>query len=65
MSTKDDDDRIHRLFKGFTVRPGDKLADVERKMIESALRTQPTKQDAADSLGISLRTLYNRIEQYK
>ncbi len=48
----------------FTVGPGDKLADVERKLITATLLNSPTKTEAAETLGISLKTLYNRINEY-
>jgi len=47
------------------VRPGMKLADVERQMILSTLdQCGGNKKRTAELLGISLKTLYNRLNQY-
>lgn len=40
------------------------IREVERRMIVSALEKYESKRDAAKSLGISLNTLYNRINAY-
>lgn len=45
---------------------GTPLADVEREMILAALaRQQGDKRLAAESLGIGLKTLYNRLRRYR
>ena len=47
----------------FTV--GSTLEDVERELIYAALRYfGGNKQRAAQSLGISLKTVYNRLNKY-
>lgn len=50
--------------QAFTV--GDSLEDVERKLIYATLEYfKGNKRRAAQSLGISLKTLYNRLNQYE
>ncbi len=45
---------------------GDTLEDVERRLIEATLDYyQGSKRRTAQSLGISLKTVYNRLNQYK
>ena len=45
---------------------GTKMADVERRVIEAALReTRGNRRKAADMLGIGERTLYRKIKEYK
>ena len=45
---------------------GTPLAEVEREMILTTLdRHTGNKRQAADALGISLKTLYNRLESYR
>jgi DNA-binding NtrC family response regulator len=44
---------------------GTSLADVDRKLIYATLELcGGVKKRAADILGISLKTLYNRLEEY-
>jgi DNA-binding NtrC family response regulator len=43
---------------------GNKIADVEEKLILATLRQCDTKEKAAQLLGISLKTLYNRLRAY-
>lgn len=40
------------------------IADAERALIEHALRRNPTKTEAARTLGIGLRTLYSKLRLY-
>jgi two-component system response regulator HydG len=48
------------------VRPGRAIRDVERELIHKTLDYfEGDKKAAADSLGISLKTLYNRLSEYK
>jgi two-component system, NtrC family, response regulator AtoC len=50
----------------FQVRVGTKVADVERKLILATLeQCGGTKEKAATMLGISLKTLYNRLREYQ
>lgn len=49
----------------FVVHYGDKLEDVEKKLILQALANAPTKEEAAQMAGISLKTLYNKLNRYK
>jgi two-component system, NtrC family, response regulator AtoC len=49
----------------FQVRVGCTVAEVERRLILATLdQCQGTKEKAADILGISLKTLYNRLREY-
>ena len=48
-----------------TVRVGSTLEDVSRRLIEATLAECGSKRKAADMLGISLKTLYNRLALYK
>lgn len=49
-----------------TVAAGSPLADVERSHILTTLEAcDDNKQQAADQLGISVRTLWNRLKQYQ
>jgi len=41
------------------------LAEAERRLILDAVRRSPTKVEAARSLGIGLRTLYTKLEEYR
>ncbi len=41
------------------------LAEAERHLILDAVRRSPTKVEAARSLGIGLRTLYTKLEEYR
>jgi len=50
----------------FQVRVGTKVADVERRLILATLeQCGGTKEKAAEMLGISLKTLYNRLREYQ
>lgn len=49
----------------YLFKPGDKIEDVERKLIEITLADSATKAEAASKLGICLKTLYNRLNAYK
>ena len=44
--------------------PSLSLSDVNRLYILSALRHFPSKKRAADALGITVKTLYNRLHEY-
>jgi two-component system, NtrC family, response regulator AtoC len=48
-----------------SVRVGTTLDDVSRRLIEATLAECGSKRKAADMLGISLKTLYNRLAVYK
>jgi DNA-binding NtrC family response regulator len=48
-----------------TVRVGATLDEVGRRLIEATLAECGSKRKAADMLGISLKTLYNRLAVYK
>lgn len=49
----------------FTVRVGSSVAEVERSLILATLeQCHGTKEKAAEMLGISLKTLYNRLKEY-
>lgn len=46
--------------------PGVELEVIEREVIEAALRYfANNKQQAADSLGVSVRTIHNKIKKWK
>jgi DNA-binding NtrC family response regulator len=48
------------------VEPGTKMADVERSVIEAALKeTRGNRRRAAELLGIGERTLYRKIKEYR
>ena len=50
---------------GLTFEPGTALAEVERRMIAATLtRFAGDKKRTAEALGISLKTLYNRLREY-
>ncbi|MEM6792432.1 MAG: sigma-54 dependent transcriptional regulator [Acidobacteriota bacterium] len=50
---------------GLELQPGMSIADAERKLIEITLEdVDGDKKRAADLLGISLKTLYNRLNAY-
>jgi two-component system response regulator AtoC len=50
----------------FTVRVGSTIAEVERRLILATLREyQEDKPKSANVLGISLKTLYNRLNHYQ
>jgi DNA-binding NtrC family response regulator len=49
-----------------TVAPGTKMADIERSVIEAALKeTRGNRRKAAEMLGIGERTLYRKIKEYR
>ena len=49
-----------------TIQPGTSMADVERQVIEAALReTRGNRRRAAEMLGIGERTLYRKIKEYR
>ena len=48
-----------------SVRVGTTLDEVSRRLIEATLAECGSKRKAADMLGISLKTLYNRLAVYK
>ena len=47
------------------MRVGTTLDEVSRRLIEATLAECGSKRKAADMLGISLKTLYNRLAAYK
>jgi two-component system response regulator AtoC len=56
----DDDDQV------LQVRVGSSVADVEKRLIFATLeQVAGNKQKAAEILGVSLKTLYNRLSAYK
>ena len=49
-----------------TIPPGTKMADIERSVIEAALKeTRGNRRRAAEMLGIGERTLYRKIKEYR
>ncbi len=49
-----------------TVQPGTKMAEVERRVIEAALKeARGNRRRASEMLGIGERTLYRKIKEYK
>ena len=49
-----------------TVAPGTTMSEVERMVIEAALKeTRGNRRRAADLLGIGERTLYRKIREYR
>jgi DNA-binding NtrC family response regulator len=49
-----------------TIAPGTRMEDVERAVIEAALKeTRGNRRRAAEMLGIGERTLYRKIKEYK
>jgi DNA-binding NtrC family response regulator len=49
-----------------TVLPGTKMSDIERAVIEAALKeTKGNRRRAAELLGIGERTLYRKIKEYR
>lgn len=54
-----DDDRLSQLLQGRSIK------EVERMMILSALQNSKDKQSAARTLGISERTIWNKIKEYQ
>ena len=54
-----------RVGAVLTVRVGTTLDEVSRRLIEATLAECGSKRKAADMLGISLKTLYNRLAAYK
>ncbi|MEO7760303.1 MAG: helix-turn-helix domain-containing protein [Casimicrobiaceae bacterium] len=47
------------------VEVGDSLADVEKRLIEHTLQSCRTREEAARILGISTKTLYNKLRLYE
>jgi DNA-binding NtrC family response regulator len=70
-------DRINELPDNFdrppswsgdsdSLRPGMSIRDVEKKLIEKTLQHfDRNKKLTAEALGISLKTLYNRLSEYE
>jgi len=50
--------------RSFKVAVGSTLADFEQKLIMSTLQQCDTREEAAKMLGISVKTLYNRLRSY-
>jgi DNA-binding NtrC family response regulator len=49
-----------------TIPPGTKMSDIERQVIEAALKeTRGNRRRAAEMLGIGERTLYRKIKEYQ
>jgi DNA-binding NtrC family response regulator len=49
-----------------TILPGTRMADIERRVIEAALReTRGNRRRAAEMLGIGERTLYRKIKEFQ
>ena len=49
-----------------SIAPGTKMADIERAVIEAALKeTRGNRRKAAEMLGIGERTLYRKIKEYR
>jgi len=49
-----------------TIPPGTKMAEIERSVIEAALKeTRGNRRKAAEMLGIGERTLYRKIKEYR
>ena len=49
-----------------TIAPGTKMSDIERAVIEAALKeTKGNRRRAAEMLGIGERTLYRKIKEYR
>ena len=49
-----------------TIEPGTRMADVERRVIEAALKeTRGNRRRASELLGIGERTLYRKIKEYR
>lgn len=56
---------MNEILCDLRVHVGDTLADVEEWLIRAALRrTHGDKQAAAKLLGVSLRTVYNKLKLY-
>ncbi|GAB5452580.1 MAG: sigma-54 dependent transcriptional regulator [Halioglobus sp.] len=71
-----DDELIHAISQGASLGPvdesivsvpvGTSIADMERVLIEATLKhTDDDKPAAAELLGISVKTLYNRLRDYQ
>ncbi len=53
------------IADGFQVRVGTSLADVERQLILHTVQRCRTQDEAARILGISTKTLYNKLRLYE
>ncbi len=58
-------ERIRRLLRSHLQREMLSLDEVSRRLIEATLAECGSKRKAAEMLGISLKTLYNRLAAYK
>jgi transcriptional regulator with PAS, ATPase and Fis domain len=47
------------------IRIGSRIEDAERRLLLATLRKAESKKQAAETLGISLKTLYNRLKSYE
>jgi DNA-binding NtrC family response regulator len=47
------------------IRVGESLADVEQRLILHTLSSCRTKDEAARILGVSTKTLYNKLRRYE
>ncbi len=57
--------RLDRAQGTLHFSPGARLAEVERELILATLKKYRTKAAAARALGIGLRTLYTKLDQYE
>ena len=56
---------LHKNEKQIRIRPGTALAAAEKELILATLRhCKGNKPAAAKALGMSLKTLYNRLNRY-
>lgn len=60
------DENIAAKEAGSAIAPGRTIAEIERELIEVTMKDlDGDKKKAADSLGISLKTLYSRLNEYE